>query len=164
MSSRKRHGVGRTRPLLRMAALTAGTAVILTAAAASASGCGRSALPEVVLDVGGHEITVEVAADPDTRQQGLMDRKTLREDRGMLFVFEKESRLSFWMKNTLVPLSIAFIAADGTIRQIEDMEPLSLDPVVSSRSVLYALEANRGWFERRGIGPGDVVTIPPEFR
>ena len=125
------------------------------------AGCGNAPLPKETMDVAGHELVVEVAADPEARSLGLMNRKSLEDDSGMLFVFEKEERVSFWMKNTLIPLSIAFISADGTIRQIEDMVPLSLDPIVSSRSVLYALEVNRGWFSEHGVEPGDAVTLPP---
>jgi len=88
-----------------------------------------------------------------------MFRKSLGEDEGMIFVFDKESKVSFWMKNTEIPLSIAFIAADGTIRQIEDMEPRSLASVPSYRNVLYALEVNQGWYEENGVSPGDRVDI-----
>jgi uncharacterized membrane protein (UPF0127 family) len=75
----------------------------------------------------------------------------------MLFIFDRDQVLSFWMKNTLIPLSIAFIASDGRILQIKDMEPLSLSTVNSDRSVRYALEVPRGWFSRAGIAIGDIV-------
>lgn len=127
-------------------------------------GCERSSLPEESIDVAGHTLLVEVAADSESRHQGLMDRKFLKDDHGMLFVFEEEEKASFWMKNTSIPLSIAFIASDGTIRQIEDLEPYSLDPVVSTRSVLFALEVNRGWFTQRNIKPGDKADIPLKYR
>ncbi len=123
------------------------------------AGCGPSSLQILDLDVAGHELTVEVADTQETRNQGLMDQKSLEENTGMLFVFENESRVSFWMKDTDIPLSIAFIAADGTIRQIEDMEPESLASVSSSRNVLYALEVNQGWFNQNGIVVGDRVDI-----
>ena len=110
--------------------------------------------------VAGHLVEVEIADTPEERASGLMNRKTLKEDQGMLFVFDREERVSFWMKNTSIPLSIAFISADGTIRQIEDMESYSLESIPSRRSVLYALEMNRGWFEERGIAEGDRVEIP----
>ena len=82
----------------------------------------------------------------------------------MLFVYDQDQRMSFYMKDTLMPLSIAFVAADGRIVEIHDMKPLSLDPVHSSRSVRYALEVNQGAFERMGVAPGDSIRIPPEAR
>jgi uncharacterized membrane protein (UPF0127 family) len=122
--------------------------------------CSASSLPTVTLTVGGNEITAEVADSAEERAIGLMNRKTLPENHGMLFVFDTDSQVSFWMKNTLIPLSIAFISSDGTIRQIEDMEPGSLASTVSERHVRYALEMNRGWFEENGVGPGDVLSVP----
>lgn len=125
------------------------------------SSCSGSTLATTVIGIKGTEITVEVADTQESRSQGLMDRRSMPENHGMLFVFETESQVSFWMKNTRIPLSIAFIAADGTIRQIEDMEPESLSSVVSQRNVLYALEVNQGWFEKNGIGAGDKIILPP---
>lgn len=86
-----------------------------------------------------------------------MGRENLDENRGMLFVYERDAKKSFWMKNTTIPLSIAYIAADGTIREIYDMEPLSTRTVDSRYSVRYALEVNQGAFERHGIKAGDKV-------
>ncbi len=86
-----------------------------------------------------------------------MGRESMTEDHGMLFVYDRDSRKSFWMKNTLIPLSIAYIAADGTIREIYDMEPLSTRIVDSRYSVRYALEVNQGAFQRHGIKEGDKV-------
>jgi len=116
------------------------------------------------MDVAGHHLDVEIAQSATERRRGLMHRHTLPDDRGMLFVFDREEKPSFWMQNTALPLSIAFIAADGTIRQIEDMEPYSLATVQSKRTVLYALEVNRGWFRERGISEGDMVEIPAAIR
>ncbi|MCG8451764.1 MAG: DUF192 domain-containing protein [Spirochaetales bacterium] len=104
--------------------------------------------------VGKIPLIVEVADDPDEREQGLMNRRHLKDNHGMLFVFESERQVSFWMKNTSLELSIAFVAADGTIRQMEDLEPHSLASVPSRRRVLYALEVNRGWFAEHGIEEG----------
>ncbi len=109
------------------------------------------------ITVGGHTLSVEIADTQELRRRGLMNRRSLPDNTGMLFVFESESKPSFWMKNTTIPLSISFIAANGLIRQIERLEPLSLESVVSRRTVLYALEVNRGWFEERNITPGDMV-------
>lgn len=106
------------------------------------------------------ELRAEIADDDRERERGLMHRKTLGDGEGMLFVFESDRRLSFWMKNTLVPLSIAFIASDGRITEIRDMEPLSLSAVESERSVRYALEAPRGWFGRAGVSAGDRLELP----
>ncbi len=127
--------------------------------AAVLPGCTGRSLPTAQLKVGEHYLTVEIAATREERAEGLMYRKKLPENRGMLFVFEKERRLSFWMKNTYIPLSIAFISSDGRIRQIEDMQPESLASVTSDRSVLYALEVNRGWFTEHGIQAGDRVEL-----
>lgn len=86
-----------------------------------------------------------------------MYRKELKDGEAMLFVFDKDDILSFWMKNTLIPLSIAYITSDGKILEIYDMEPGNLNPVRSSRSVRYALEVPEGWFGRAGIGIGDKM-------
>ncbi len=103
------------------------------------------------------EIRVEVARTPEERAKGLMDRKQLGKDDGMLFIFETEAYHGFWMKNTLIPLSIAFIDRDGKIVAISDMKPLTLDSHDPPRPVLYALEMNKGWFAEHGIRVGDVV-------
>ncbi|MDR3342594.1 MAG: DUF192 domain-containing protein [Treponema sp.] len=104
-------------------------------------------------------ITAEIARADTERTQGLMNRKTLDDGKGMLFVFDRDSILSFWMKNTRIPLSIAFISAEGRILEIRDMEPESLTAIHSSRSARYALEAPQGWFNRAGITPGDRLGL-----
>ncbi len=103
-------------------------------------------------------IRVEVADTDQSRTQGLMYRKTVPEETGMLFVFDHDQVLTFWMKNTLVPLSIAYISSEGKIIDILDMESQSLKPVVSSRSVRYALEVPQGYFTKVGIREGDFVS------
>ena len=100
-------------------------------------------------------ISAEIARSDAQHQQGLMHRKSLNDGEAMLFVFDKDQIMSFWMKNTLIPLSIAYIAHDGRILEIHDMEPGNLNPVKSGRSARYALEVPRGWFGRAGLGPGD---------
>jgi uncharacterized membrane protein (UPF0127 family) len=105
-------------------------------------------------------IAAEVAKTAEERQRGLMFRKSLADGKGMLFVFERDQVLSFWMKNTYIPLSIAYIAGDGRIIEVHDMEPLSLAPVRSNRSCRYALEAPLGWFTRANINVGDTVILP----
>jgi uncharacterized protein len=100
-------------------------------------------------------VWVEVADEPAEREQGLMMRRELGEDHGMLFVFERTSQQSFWMHNTLIPLSIAYLGEDGEVLEIRDMFPLDRSAVPSSSAaVRYALEVNQGWFARRGIVPG----------
>jgi uncharacterized membrane protein (UPF0127 family) len=104
-------------------------------------------------------VMAEIALTQAQREQGLMHRRELKDGEGMLFVFQSDQVLSFWMKNTLVPLSIAYISHDGRILEIYDMEPGNLDPVRSSRSVRYALEVPQGWFSRAGLGIGDRLEI-----
>lgn len=118
-------------------------------------------LPTAVITAGQASITVELATTASQREVGLMFRKSLPEGRGMLFVFEADQVLRFWMKNTSLPLSIAYLSSDGTIREIHDLEPESLASVNSERSVRFALEVPRGWFERVGLKVGDRFAIPP---
>ncbi|HEQ71139.1 MAG TPA: DUF192 domain-containing protein [Spirochaetia bacterium] len=120
-------------------------------------------LKTIDIMVGTVTVSAEVARTSSERATGLMYRKQLGEKEGMLFVYEREQRLAFYMRNTYVPLSIAFIAADGTIRQIEDMEPLDESTVESHYSVRYALEVNQGAFARWGVTPGDRIVFPDSF-
>lgn len=117
-------------------------------------------LKTVILKVNGIEITVEVAKTELERNRGLMFRKNLPEGKGMLFVFDYDQKVAFWMKNTSLPLSVAYIASDGTITQILDLVPFSEEPRPSTRSVRYALEVPQGWFSSMNIKPGDVISIP----
>jgi uncharacterized membrane protein (UPF0127 family) len=114
-------------------------------------------LPKIPLYIKEKEIRVEVARTPGERAVGLMDRRHLGKEEGMLFIFEEEGYHSFWMKNTLVPLSIAFIDKSGRIVRITDMKPLTLLSHSPPQPVLYALEMNQGWFSKNGIKVGDVV-------
>jgi uncharacterized membrane protein (UPF0127 family) len=141
----------------------AGYGLVLLIFIAIISACSAGSLPSAAIDIAGFELTVEIADTQETRSEGLMFRRSMADNHGMLFVFEYEHLASFWMKNTTIPLSIAFIAADGTIRQIEDMEPESLSSVASRRNILYALEVNQGWFEERGIDEGDKMILPLEL-
>jgi uncharacterized protein len=118
-------------------------------------------LETTTISVGGVPLVVEVADDPVERAMGLMYRDFLPDDRGMLFVFPDEAARAFWMKNTRIPLSIAFADGTGTIVTIMDMFPD--DGRARYRSgapARYALEVNRGWFAMRGIKPGDRIVIP----
>lgn len=113
--------------------------------------------------IGEHVAVVELAVTPEQRRRGLMHRRALLPNHGMLFVFEREEHLSFWMKDTPLPLSIAFIDAQGRIFQIEDMEPFSEEVHTSRARALYALEMERGWFRERVIEPGAAVEFPPDM-
>ena len=108
------------------------------------------------------EVRVEIADNASEQARGLMHRTALAENRGMLFVFPREERLSFWMKDTLIPLSIAFMDSEGRIVDIQDMKPLDDDPpsYVSARPAMYALEVNQGFFEERGVEVGDRAELP----
>jgi uncharacterized membrane protein (UPF0127 family) len=115
---------------------------------------GQPALPEIALSIKGHKLTAEVAATDSTRTTGLMYRRMMPENRGMLFVFASAQPQSFWMMNTYLPLSIAYADEHGVIVSISDMKPLTTDPHPSAKPAKYALEMNQGWFARRGIKAG----------
>lgn len=121
-------------------------------------------LQTVPLTAGMHLIQAEVARTPLQRSIGLMNRPTMGGNEGMLFVFEAAGQQCFWMKNTLLPLSIAFLADDGTVVNIEDMQPQTTDSHCSRREVRYALEMNQGWFARRGIKAGSKLGGAPFAR
>ena len=118
-------------------------------------------LPRVKLSAGMHQIDAQVASTHDQRMTGLMHRKEMPQHEGMLFVFEQPSQQCFWMKNTLLPLSIAFVADDGTIVNVDEMKPQTLDSHCSARPVRYVLEMNTGWFSKKGIKAGDKLAGPP---
>lgn len=119
-------------------------------------------LPARTLTIDGSQLTVEVASTPDTRETGLMNRFSLQQDHGMLFVFEQPQPLAFWMKNTYIPLSIAFVDGSGRILNIEDMRPQDESTHWSRGMALYAIEMRQGWFAAKGIGNGDRVEGLPE--
>jgi uncharacterized membrane protein (UPF0127 family) len=106
------------------------------------------------------ELEVEIADTPDERSQGLMNREALAENSGMLFLYEEDHQGGFWMRNTLIPLSIAFVLEDGTIIDIQDMEPETTELHRPDEKYRNAIEANQGWFDRNNIAAGDVVAIP----
>ena len=111
-------------------------------------------LPAVQLSAGMHLIRAEVANSMEARMQGLMYRKEMAQNSGMVFVFEERAAHCMWMKNTLIPLSVAFLDQDGAIINIADMQPHSEQSHCASRPARYALEMNKGWFAQRGIKPG----------
>jgi uncharacterized membrane protein (UPF0127 family) len=112
----------------------------------------------IAADGGTVTLSVECAVTDSERAKGLMWRSVMNDGEGMLFVYDRDLQMSFWMKNTLIPLSIAFVSSRGEILEIRDMEPQDTRPVRSQRSCRYALEVPRGWFARAGIQPGDMVT------
>ena len=116
------------------------------------------------LSVAGQQFDVELAVTPEQRREGVMYRDRLGEREGMLFVFDQERVLTFWMRNTPLPLSIAFIDARGVIVQITDLVPFSEVPVSSQFPARFALEVNRGAFERAGVAVGDLVELPARLR
>ena len=146
-----------TDPKVRLAALL----VALFASATAASQTGPQKLPSIRLNAGIHNIQAEVAQSAEERSIGLMFRETMGTSEGMLFAFEQPAQQCFWMKNTLLPLSIAFIADDGSITNIEDMKPQTLDSHCSAKPVRFVLEMNDGWFEKRGIKPGAKLRGAP---
>ncbi len=105
-------------------------------------------------------LTVEIANRSDQRQRGLMFRESMDELAGMLFVFPGDRHGGFWMRNTLIPLDIAYLGADGTVLEIVHGVPLSLDILTPTQPYRYTLEVNGGWFERQGLGVGDMVAVP----
>jgi len=111
-------------------------------------------LPKVTLKAGMHLIHAQVASTPEQRATGLMFRAEMPANEGMLFVFEEPAGQCFWMKNTLLPLTAAFVADDGTIVNLADMMPKTLDSHCSAKPVRYVLEMHQGWFAKRGIQAG----------
>lgn len=144
----------------RRAALRVLAAGFLVFAAAQAAADAK--LRTTAIKVGRHALRVEVVATDAERQKGLMFRKSLGRNDGMLFVFDEPAYHSMWMKNTFIPLSVAFVDAKGEILNILDLEPHSPETRMSAGPASYAIETNRGWFAERGLKAGDRVTgLPP---
>ena len=147
-----------------MLRLAVSMAVLLAALGCTASAAERFPRGTALIDTGTQTVSlqVEIAETPDHRSLGLMNRRSLPRNAGMVFVFERPENGSFWMKNTLIPLSIAFYNGKGKILRILDMEPCREDPCpLYSPNVTYkgALEVNRGAFRRLGVARGDVIRI-----
>ncbi len=117
----------------------------------------QAQFPVMKLSAGMHMIKAEVAANDATRQQGLMFREKMEDNTGMVFVFDQSNTQCMWMKNTPLPLSVAFIDEQGKIVNIEDMQPHKLDSHCSTKPVKYALEMNQGWFKKKNIKPGTTI-------
>lgn len=111
-------------------------------------------MPKIPITAGFHRIEAEVAANDSDRQRGLMERRTMETNQGMLFVFANQAHHCMWMRNTLLPLSVAFIDTEGRIINIEDMRPQTDQSHCATTPAAFALEMNQGWFARRGISPG----------
>ena len=141
------------------AALVSFAAAWDLAGAAFAQGQGQpqSGLARVKLSAGMHLIDAQVAQTPEQREIGLMYRASMPVTEGMLFVFEAPATQCFWMKNTLLPLTAAFVADDGRIVNLADMKPQTADSHCSTQPVRYVLEMNQGWFAKRGIQAGAQV-------
>ena len=118
-------------------------------------------LPRVTLSAGIHQVDAQVAQTPEQRATGLMFRGDMPQAEGMLFVFEQASVQCFWMKNTLLPLTAAFVADDGTIVNLADMKPQTSDSHCSSKPVRFVLEMNKGWFAKKGIKAGSKLRGAP---
>jgi len=138
-----------------------GLALGLAMGSAWAQNAPQPKLDTVMLSAGMHNIRAEVARTPLQTQTGMMFRTEMAQHEGMLFVFDGPERRCFWMKNTLLPLSIAFIADDGRIVNLADMQPQSEQSHCSAEPVRFALEMNQGWFAKRGIKPGSKLKGPP---
>lgn len=137
--------------LLRMALLALSLVIPMT------GWTQQSQLPLLELFAGMHRIEAEVAATPGSRQTGMMQRTIMAPQRGMLFVFPEVAAHCMWMRNTLLPLSVAFLDEKGRIINIEDMQPQSDDNHCAAKPARYALEMNLGWFKSRGLGAGFAI-------
>ena len=145
-----------------LAGLRVLAAFALLAVAAQASAEAR--VKTTTLKLGPHPLKVEVVQTEEQRMKGLMFRAKLGKDDGMLFIFDEPAYHSMWMKNTLIPLSVAFVDAQGAILNILDMEPRTLDSHMSAGPAIYAIETNKGWFAAKKIKAGDRVTGLPGGR
>jgi uncharacterized membrane protein (UPF0127 family) len=128
--------------------------VALSAATANAQDTPQTTLPRIKLQAGMHQLDVQVAQTPEQRSIGLMFRAEMPTHEGMLFVFEQPTVQCFWMKNTLLPLTAAFVADDGTIVNLADMKPQTTDSHCSTKPVRFVLEMNQGWFAKKGLKAG----------
>ena len=134
---------------------------LASTAPAAAQGQPQMNLPRIEITAGMHRIEAQVAASPQERQTGLMHRKEMPQQEGMLFVFPNANTQCFWMKNTLLPLTAAFVADDGIIVNLADMKPLSEESHCSTKPVRYVLEMNQGWFAKKGIKAGSKLGGTP---
>ena len=139
----------------------AGAIAVLCLAALASAQEGPQKLAQVRLNAGIHNINAELASTPQQREIGLMFRTAMPANDGMLFAFEQPAQQCFWMRNTLIPLSVAFIGDDGSVVNIDDMKPQPLDSHCSAKPVRFVLEMNEGWFAKRGIKAGSRLRGGP---
>jgi uncharacterized membrane protein (UPF0127 family) len=125
-----------------------------------AQGVPQTQLPRTTLNAGMHLMQVQLAQNFEQRQIGLMWRKEMPQNEGMLFIFEQASVQCFWMRNTLIPLTAAFVADDGTVVNLADKKPMSDESHCSTKPVRFVLEMNQGWFAKRNIQAGYKLTGP----
>jgi len=137
-------------------------AASLVAAVALDAGAQQLAPRTTTLKFGAHALKVEVVANDADRARGLMHRKSLGRNDGMLFIFDEPAYHAMWMKDTPIPLSVAFVDAQGTILNILDMEPQTLDTHMSAGPSIYAIETNKGWFAEKKVKAGDKVAGLPK--
>jgi uncharacterized membrane protein (UPF0127 family) len=137
------------------------TLVVTLAGSAAMAQDAPQQLPAIRISTGMHVLQVQVAQTPEQQQIGLMFRKTMGTNDGMLFIFDEPRQQCFWMKNTLLPLSVAFIDDSGTVANIDDMKPQTLDSHCSTKPVRFVLEMNVGWFDKRGIKAGSKFAGEP---
>ncbi|MBK7282797.1 DUF192 domain-containing protein [Candidatus Aalborgicola defluviihabitans] len=137
------------------------TSLLLVSGCVHAQETPQTQLQRTQLAIGIYQIDAQVAVTSEEQQIGLMFRQEMPQHEGMLFVFDEPSRLCFWMKNTLLPLTAAFIADDGTIVNLEDMKPKTLDSHCAIKPVRYVLEMNKGWFAKKGLKAGAKLTGNP---
>ena len=130
---------------------------LLAASQVACHGKNQSLLPAVTLTIDGHAVDAEVANSESTRETGLMFRREMDKNHGMIFVFPDAEIRAFWMKNTFIPLSIAYMDADGAILNILEMPPQTEDTFYSNGQAKYALEMNTGWYQANGVKAGDKV-------
>jgi uncharacterized membrane protein (UPF0127 family) len=140
--------------------LLAVSCLLLTTGGALAQEAPQLNLPRARLSAGMHQIEVQLALTPEQRQIGLMFRREMPHGEGMLFVFEQPAQQCFWMKNTLLPLTAAFVAEDGTIVNLADMKPQTTNSHCSDKPVRFVLEMNVGWFAKKGIKAGSKLAGP----
>ena len=159
------HPMTKSHPIYTAACRRLLQAVFSLALAAPFTGFAQDApqlnLQRTTLGAGMYQINAQLALTPEQRQTGLMFRKEMPQQEGMLFVFEQVAQQCFWMRNTFLPLTAAFIADDGTIVNLADMKPQTTDSHCSAQPVRYVLEMNQGWFAKKGIKAGTRLSGPP---
>lgn len=146
---------------MRAGACVAAACLMLPIDSSAQAGDGPQKLSTTTLGAGMHNIVAELALTPQQHATGLMHRTSMGTHEGMLFIFDRPGTQCFWMKNTLIPLSIAFIADDGTIVNVDEMKPQTLESHCSAKPVRHVLEMNAGWFKKRGLGAGSKLTGAP---